>query len=294
MHEPADGSAPDDESLAKVAREIEARLILVLEQGVGTGFLRGSDEHVELMARNAALGASGSVIAGSTDEMNSMWPALLSLLLLGLNGKELEKPELLNWNIEEHLELLVDAVRPIMSLATDWPYTLNALLKTPTTQSLYAKWPLVQMSKVPTLQEKRDWVCEFMRGNMSCMLESMGRFHLITANHPSRDEINAFFAEKGARLRSRVATYDMSAGVDVKHCFMIFNWMVTGMAGFYGGFLAGSSLWRSRRCQAGLVDSKRVLQSHHARHSEWHFGLSNLRNGVPFAPIGARSGNCNG
>ena len=232
MHEPADGSAPDDESLAKVAREIEARLILVLEQGVGTGFLRGSDEHVELMARNAALGASGSVIAGSTDEMNSMWPALLSLLLLGLNGKELEKPELLNWNIEEHLELLVDAVRPIMSLATDWPYTLNALLKTPTTQSLYAKWPLVHMSRVPTLEEKRDWVCEFMRGNMSCMLESMGRFHLITANHPSRDEINAFFGEKGARLRSRVATYDMSAGVDVKRCFMIFNWMVTGMAGF--------------------------------------------------------------
>ena len=232
MHEPADGSAPDDESLAKIAREIEARLIKVLEQGVGTGFSVGSDERVELLARNAALGASGSVIAGSTDEIMGIWPTLMSCMLLSLAGKNLEKPELLNWNTEEHLELLVEAVRSFISLASDWPFTLNALLKTPAAQSLYAKWPLVQMSKVPTLEEKRAWVCEFMRGIWSGMLDSMGRFHLITANHPSRDEItNAFFGEKGARLRSRVTTYDMSSGVYVKRCLMTFGLMVTGMAG---------------------------------------------------------------
>ena len=265
VHDPPDGPAPD-EALAKLAREIEARTIVVLTMGVGTGFTRGSDEHVEMMAHNEALGAAGSVIAGSTKEQNAIFPAMMGFMALCLAGPKLERPELLNWNTEEHLELLVEGVRTMKSLATDWPYTLNAVLKTPAIKSLFAKWPLVKMSKVPTLEEKRAWVSGYMCA--TSFTEVAGRFHLFGANHPVRAEINALYGEKGARLRNLVTTYDISFGVDVKRLWWQFDPMVTGMAGFslalrFGDLDGAKQDWTiaSESCQAimraiqnGIID----------------------------------------
>ena len=232
MHEPPDGSAPD-EALAKLARELEARTWYNLQRGVGTGFALGSDEHTEMLARNEALGAAGSVIAGMSTEQNSMYPPMITVFRLCLNGPKLESPELLNWNTEEHLERLVEAIRKLELLGTDWPYTLNVIPETPAlSRSMFAKWPLVKMSKVPTLEEKRAWVGEYMKGVVSSWIELKGRSHLLGANHPARAEINAFFGEKGARLRNMVTTYDMGLGVDVKRLWLMFDGMVTGMAGF--------------------------------------------------------------
>ena len=231
VHEPPDGSAPD-EALAKLAREVEARVWSDLERGVGTGFAIGSDEYIEMKARGEALAAAGSVIAGTSIDQKNMWPALLTISRLSLYGTKLENPELLNWNTEEHLELLVEAIVGVESLGTDWPYALNATPNTPALKSLVAKWPLVNISTVPTLEERQAWLGEYMKGVLPSWIEASGRSHLLGNNHPARAEINAFFGENGARLRKMVTTYDIRLGVDVKRLFLRLDGMVTGMAGF--------------------------------------------------------------
>ena len=185
---------------------------------------------------------------------------------LVLTGTKLERPELLHWNTEEHLDLLLEGVRAIKSMATDWPYTLNALLKSPAIKLLFAKWPLVKMSKVPTLEEKRAWAAEYM--SSQSFIEGSGRFHLFGANHPVRAELNALFGEKGARLRNMVTTYDIKFGVDVKRLWWQFDGMVTGLAGFslalrFGDLDGAKQDWTiaSESCQAimraiqnGIID----------------------------------------
>ena len=265
VQDPPDGPAPD-EALAKLAREVEARTMQSMMRSVGTGFAHGSDEYVKLMARNEALGAAGSVVASSTKEQNAIWPLMMVFNALALTGTKLERPELLHWNTEEHLDLLLEGVRAIKSMATDWPYTLNALLKSPAIKLLFAKWPLVKMSKVPTLEEKQAWVAEYM--SSQSFIEGSGRFHLFGANHPVRAELNALFGEKGARLRNMVTTYDIKFGVDVKRLWWQFDGMVTGLAGFslalrFGDLDGAKQDWTiaSESCQAimraiqnGVVD----------------------------------------